>query len=60
LRSGLETFRLESIGTSTIAAGFRGAENSREGLAGQAMPIVHTGCASGPTARKLPQEQKTA
>jgi hypothetical protein len=60
LRSGQETFRLESTGTGVIAAGFRDAENSREGLAGQAMPIMHTGRVSGPTARKLPQEQKTA
>jgi hypothetical protein len=58
LRSGLETFRLESTGTGMVAAGFRGAEkrkNSREGLAGQAMPIMHTGRVSGPTARKLPK-----
>jgi hypothetical protein len=60
LRSGPETFRLESTGTGMVAAGFRGAENSREGLPGQAMPIMHTGPASGPSARKLLQKQKTA
>jgi hypothetical protein len=36
-------------------ASFRVAENSSKAIAGQAIPIVHTGYAFGPTAHKLPR-----
>jgi hypothetical protein len=34
---------------------FRAAENSSKAIAGQAITIVHTGGAFGPTAQKLPK-----